>query len=301
LIARGYLDPEAFADAAREATALADRLADVELRSWAWGARDFAAYARGDYDEGLAWTRRRLEVVAEMTDPDHIAWIYENWGMASVISGRFDEARRAVRAHDEVTVTLTPHHRLHTAALLVRIATRQGRWNDVQALKPRAEQAVAANIATPCVHNVSVLLDCAIAHTYLGDDEEARRLERSADDLGMQGYMIMLEPSRIALALARGELREVKDRLGAWEPRGLVDVPGLIARLNALVALDRRAEIEEEAPALVKPRTYLEPFALRALGFARSDAGLVDQAIERFEAMGLDWHAAETRKHSVAA
>jgi hypothetical protein len=46
----------------------------------------------------------------------------------------------------------------------------------------------------------------------------------------------------------------------------------------------------------LKPKTYLEPFALRALGFARKDDGLIAQAIQRFEAMGLDWHAAETRK-----
>ena len=38
------------------------------------------------------------------------------------------------------------------------------------------------------------------------------------------------------------------------------------------------------------------PFALRALGFARGDERLIEQATERFEAMGLDWHAAETRK-----
>jgi hypothetical protein len=50
------------------------------------------------------------------------------------------------------------------------------------------------------------------------------------------------------------------------------------------------------APAILRPETYLEPFALRALGFARADHGLIEQAVERFEAMGLDWHAAETRK-----
>jgi hypothetical protein len=65
--------------------------------------------------------------------------------------------------------------------------------------------------------------------------------------------------------------------------------------MNALVALDRRAEIEEEAPAMLKAKTYLEPFALRALGYARGDDGLVTQAVERFEAMGLDWYADETR------
>jgi hypothetical protein len=46
----------------------------------------------------------------------------------------------------------------------------------------------------------------------------------------------------------------------------------------------------------LKPKSYLEPFALRALGFARHDDGLISQAIQRFEAMGLDWHAAETKK-----
>jgi hypothetical protein len=58
---------------------------------------------------------------------------------------------------------------------------------------------------------------------------------------------------------------------------------------------------DEEAPAFLKPKTLLEPFALRALGFARADDGLLEQAIERFEAIGLEWHAAQTRKLLVPA
>jgi hypothetical protein len=100
----------------------------------------------------------------------------------------------------------------------------------------------------------------------------------------------------LEIAIARGELAEVERMLREWSPGGFDDVDGLIARLNALVALGRHTEIEEEAPAMLKPRTYLEPFALRALGFARNDIGLMEQAINRFEAMGLEWHAAETRK-----
>ena len=60
-------------------------------------------------------------------------------------------------------------------------------------------------------------------------------------------------------------------------------------------------EIEQVAPAILRPETYLEPFALRALGFARADDGLIEQAVERFEEMGLGWHAAETRKLLVQA
>lgn len=100
---------------------------------------------------------------------------------------------------------------------------------------------------------------------------------------------------------ARGDLAQVERKLSEWTPFGFRDVWGLVARLNALVALERRAEIEAEAPRLAKPGTYLEPFALRALAYAREDENLVACAIERFEAMDLGWHAEQTRALLVSA
>jgi tetratricopeptide (TPR) repeat protein len=296
LIAHAYTDPALFGEAAREATELAERLGDNELRSWAWAASSAAAQARGDYDEGFAWSRRRFALMPQLSDPDHIALIYWSGNYACLMTGRLGEARRTSEAHDEVTRNLTPHHRLHAAALLIDVEVAVGRWERVRDLTSRAEAAVAANIATPCASSVWSLLGCALASVRLGDEQEARRLERSAEDLGMEGYSSDFDPLRVEIAIARGELAEVERKLGEWRPEGFRDFVGLVARLNALVALDRRAEIEEEAPAILKTKTYLEPFALRALGFAREDEGLIEQAIERFEAMGLDWHAAETRK-----
>jgi tetratricopeptide (TPR) repeat protein len=301
LIARSYSDRERFGEAAREARELAECLGDNELRSWAWEASAWVAYSRGDYEEGFAWSRRRCDLVPQLTDPDHIAQIYFYGRIASVLTGRFDEARRDVEALDEVTKRLTPHHRLHAAAALIDVELAAGRWERVRDLTARAEAAVAANIATPCALNVCSLLGCALASIRLGNEQEARRLERSADDLGMEGYGAYFEPWRIEILLARGELAEVERKLDEWSPGGFGDVDGLVVRLNALVALGRRAEIEQEAPALLGPGTYLEPFALRALGFARHDDLLIEQAIDRFEAMGLDWHAAETSKLLVPA
>jgi hypothetical protein len=63
-----------------------------------------------------------------------------------------------------------------------------------------------------------------------------------------------------------------------------------VARLDALAALHRRDELEEEAAPFLQP---VEPFAL---GIVRVDGALIEQATARFEAMGLDWHAAETRR-----
>jgi tetratricopeptide (TPR) repeat protein len=294
LIARTNFDPERFGAAAQEASELADRLGDIELRSWAWDARSTAAYARGDYDEAFAWTRRRFDIVPELTDPDHIALIYFFGLNACLATGRFEEARQVSKAHDEVTSSLTPHHRLHAVAALIIVEQAAGYWEAIRDLTSRAEPAVAANIATPCALSVWSLLACALADVQLGNEQEARRLERSAEDLGMEGYSYTFDPMHIEIAIARGELAEVGRKLSDWSPGGFDDIDGLIARLNALVALDRRAEIEEEAPAFAKPKTYLEPFALRALGYARGDNSLIRQAKERFEAMGLDWHAAET-------
>jgi hypothetical protein len=232
--------------------------------------------------------------VPSLTDPDHIALIYLFGLNACLATGRLDEARRISELQDKVTATLTPHHRLHAVAALISVEHAAGSWQVVRDLAKRAELAVAANIATPCALNVWSLLACALANIRLGNDQEARRLERIAEDLGMEGYGYSFDPMYIEIAVARGEPAAIERKLNEWSPGGFEDFDGLIARLNALVALGRRAEIEEEAPAILKPKSYLEPFALRALGFARGDDALIEQAISRFEAMGLEWHAAET-------
>ena len=72
-------------------------------------------------------------------------------------------------------------------------------------------------------------------------------------------------------------------------------------RLDALGALGDRQRVEEEATPLLRPGTYLEPFALRALGVVRADWNLVERAAVQLESMGLPWHAAQTRQVIPAA
>src|SRR5687768_15405131 len=108
----------------------------------------------------------------------------------------------------------------------------------------------------------------------------------------MEGYRMWFEPPRIRLALARNELAGL-ERLVAQEP---MELEPAAAFLDALVAIGDRERIETEALKRLKPRTYAEPFALRALGVARGDGELLQEAAARFQAMGLDWHVAQTRK-----
>jgi hypothetical protein len=70
----------------------------------------------------------------------------------------------------------------------------------------------------------------------------------------------------------------------------------MAAHLDGLAVLSEHERVEEEATAALKPGTYLQPFALRALGVVRKDERLIEQAMNQFESFGLTWHAAQTRR-----
>jgi len=63
--------------AAREASELAERFGDLDLQSHAWGARGTVAFAESDFASALTWSQRRLDVKDRISDPDHVADIYE--------------------------------------------------------------------------------------------------------------------------------------------------------------------------------------------------------------------------------
>src|SRR5207237_4851864 len=109
------------------------------------------------------------------------------------------------------------------------------------------------------------------------------------------------EESPIWLALHRGDLDAVERLLGELERPGKSllrsrKLAPVAARLDALAALGRRDTLERDAPSLLRPATYLEPYALRALALVREDAALLERAADSFDAMSLTWHAARTRR-----
>jgi class 3 adenylate cyclase len=297
LIARCYSDYDKSLELVSEASDIAERLGDPVIRSYGYDVRGLRSLAAGDYEEASEWHRRRLALVGEISDPDHQADIYANAIAPAVARGDLDEARRHTASHEEVTRRLSPHHRLHGVSGLLELEELRGNWEDAARLQERVEDAVAANVATPCVRNQRSLLVCALARAHLGDEAEARRLEYEADAHGMTGYGTVLDTPRLQLALRRAELGTVESLLA--EP-GLrrtnwFYLSALATYLDGLAALRERARVEVEANRLMQPGTYLEPFALRALGIVREDASLVERAAGGFARLGLDWHAARTR------
>ena len=158
------------------------------------------AFAAGDYDEAPDWQRRRVALVGEIDDPDHQADIYADAIAPAVARGRFDEARRfagRTRRSRAAVTSPSPARRLGQPG--ARGAPR--RLGGCERTAAARGDAVAANIATPCVRNQRSLLVCALARAHLGDEEEARDSNSEAGGPRMAGYGTVLDTPRLQLAL----------------------------------------------------------------------------------------------------
>jgi hypothetical protein len=283
-------------ETAQEASALAERLGDVELRARAFEASAWAAFADGDFAESLTWVERSLEFVDEIADPDTLADMYEFAIPACCGVGRFAEARRLAQVHTDVVAPLTPHHRLHGVAVELEVEELCGNWDHIIALSERTTSAVEENLFTPCIRNARSLLVTALAAAHGDDHAKAATFEKRAREVASEGYDIVLSAPRARLALARGEVdRAVATMPPPDEYRMGWALPNITARLDTLVAARDRESIESEAPRFLRAGTFVEPFALRALGVVREDEELIRQAVARFDEMRLEWHAGQTR------
>lgn len=284
-------------DTSRAALAAADELGDVELRSIGLGTVQWALEAGGRFVEACEVAEVRIALFPEIADPDHLAEALMVDAELYANVGRLAEARRMVARLAETVAGLTPHHRVHGLVTRLRLEVAVADWEAVRGLTQRVEDAVEANLTTPCPANVGVLLLAALGMVYRGDDDAATHLIAKAEAIGMVGYGRTHAAKWIRLALAREDREEVRRIVDTVEPPWLTsDAWELWAALfDALAALGERDRIEAQAPEWVRPDAYVAPFAVRALGVARNDRTLLTDAVARFEAMGLEWHARETR------
>ena len=283
---------------AAEASSVAARTADPNLQFSALAVNASVAFREHDYEESMRLFEQAFELDDAVSDPELVADPDLSAVWPAMALGRFDEARRlGVRAHD-LNIGLTSHHQVHAIAVPMEIEELLGDWERIRGMRPEAEAAVEANLETPCVRNPRSYLLCALAEELAGDAAAAGALLERAEELRMEGHGLVLEGPRVRHALIRGDLDAVVRLLGeddlVAKRRTGYHLGRISIRLDALAALRERARIEAEAPAFLKPGTYLEPFALRALGIAREDGVLLERAQARFDTMGLAWHAGQT-------
>src|SRR5262249_58946568 len=132
--------------------------------------------------------QKRLKVKDQISDPDHVADIYELAIPASCATAHFAEARRLAVEHDEIVEPLSQHHRLHGIAVSLEVEEVCGGWDRILELAERAEAAVEENLATPCVRNARSLLLIALAAAHSGDAELSRPFDRPAAEVATHAY-----------------------------------------------------------------------------------------------------------------
>jgi class 3 adenylate cyclase len=270
---------------------------DAELRSFAFGARCHASFEHRQFTESAQWAVARLALAPEIEDPDSVCEVYEDGVPIAVTMIQFEEAERLAALHWDVARLLSPHHQLHSISLRLEIADAVGDWDAILRHEEDAASAIAENLATPCIRNARDLFLCALAHLCAGTESRASELELEAASLSGKGHERELAPVRLRIALVRGDRAAVRDLVRIPFLRTWVWGPALLGTfLDALAALNEGEWVEREAASLDQPGTITQPFALRALGIVRGDDELLAQADERFAALGLEWHRAQTER-----
>ena len=283
---------------AHKALAIAEDLGDDDLRTGALFILAHTAEGEADVDSivaAVAAVEQNVALLPRVSDPDRRANILIAAVTFPVWLGDFTLPLRTIDLLEETTAGLTPHHRMHGAGARVGLAWDMGRWERICELTPHIEAVVESNADTPCVMNQTTLLFCAVAHQIMGRPKESTRLEEKAEAVNLQGYDEPLDAARLDLARSRGDLDRVEALIGRLEPPTVHDSWTRIAILDGWLALGEYEKKEKNAPRWLLPGTDFEPFVIRALGAARRDERLIDNAILRFLEMGLEWHADETR------
>jgi hypothetical protein len=282
-------------EAAALALELAEELGEPGLQSAARDACGVNAFRDGDFERAYALETSRFQLRDQLGDPDQVHDLYLSTIPTANATGRLDEARRLATELTEVVADLTPHHRLHGVANLIELEELKGTWDAILALEDATVAAVEANRDTPCVRNGRSLFVCAIARELAGDRERSAELEALATEFAAEGHGSAIATPRARLAIARGSL-DVLEILAdeAWLRRQTwFALPSAAVRLDVFAIIGSVADIEG---SFAPPGSYVEPFAVRALGVAKGDEALLADADRGFRALGLDWHAEQTTR-----
>jgi hypothetical protein len=285
--------------AARALHAIALVLDDVDLRSNALAALTDVAWSAGDLESARGWLEERLQLVPELSDPDDCHFAQMTAVCAYLALARMPEAARVCEQLEQLVQRITPHHRMHAVNCRLHVETVHGRWNVIRELTPMVEQTVRANATAPCTGNAGALFCCALARLRSGDDgTESDRLETEAGAQMLEGQRSYYDRHWLQVLLARTDLPGLARLVGSFDStRYPTTLIGSICRRRSSTpsAPPRDLEaIERVAPRWLRPGTYAEPFAMRALGVARGDAELLEEASRRFQAIGLRWRVEET-------
>ncbi len=203
------------------------------------------------------------------------------------------------RSNEEVTRGLSPHHRLHGVSASLELEELLGNWEAASRLQPRRGSG-GRRKRRDAVRTKPALSARVRACSRVPRRRRGGQATRARGG-GPRDERLRDRARHAAPATRPSSRRPCSRRVLARRAGGpAVRTGSTSARWRPTWTGSRRSASARgwsaRQPGHVKPETYLEPFALRALGIVREDGSLVERAADRFAALGLDWHAARTRE-----
>ncbi|MFL6205189.1 MAG: LuxR C-terminal-related transcriptional regulator [Acidimicrobiales bacterium] len=273
----------------------------VKLRAitpvgWTWVVTGQAQRAA---DAARALVGAAMRHPAEL--PRAMAWVFHARAMAMLFLGQLDELDRVLA---RLVATPNPEAAPHVLLYRGRVALLRGKV--AQACADLRESI--PGLANPSAERVWALALLAEANAQLGDVPTSERFRREAatgaTDLSTFYRTDVARASAWTwvangeLSRARASLLDAADRCRtAGEPGPELHVLHDALRLGAVAETVERTE---ELAGLVDG-AWARPFAERARGLRDEDGVLLDQAAERFEAIGALRFAAEARAEAAVA
>jgi len=140
LLARANIEPVgASGDVLVEATALAEALDSLELRSFALGAKTQAAFDQRRFREAASWSEQRLALLPGIDDPDHRCEAYESGSPAPL--------RSVGSMRHDVCPTSTPASRSGCRRTIVSTPSRSSSsWRRPSATGPVSQPRPSAHL-----------------------------------------------------------------------------------------------------------------------------------------------------------
>jgi class 3 adenylate cyclase/tetratricopeptide (TPR) repeat protein len=294
-------------DAAREATEIADELADPALRFIAADILTDLQEVIGEYAEALRVMEEALPGVERIQSPARRSSDY-----AAAANRIFDfggDVRRSLelaRRSRELARDLSPHDQMHASFGVIRAAYALGEWDEVEQVLDEhlANHALEANVR--CISIQGGPSYGALAAAHRGQTERAislARRSRSWSELPgpIEGLiadaLVASGATEEGITLARAVLRDAPP----WRR-----VEGTVGALHGLEAADAWDELLDLVPTLRELRRgypFLDALAERALGrslLATGDAmagvAALRRSIAGFDRLPVPFEAALARE-----
>lgn len=293
--------------AAREATAIADELADPTLKFIAADILTDLHTIQGEYADALRVIEDALPAIERIPSPARQSSDYSEaatsiFEFGGDVAGSLELARRS----RELARDLSPHDQMHASFAVIRAAHALGEWDEVEQVLDEhlANHELEATVRCIAIQGGPSLGALVVAHR--GDAERALALARRShfwEELPgpveglVAGALVASGATEEGLRLARNVLREAPpwrwveaavaaldglERSGAWDE--LRDVVPRLARLRGgyplLDALADRAHGR----------------ALVATGDAEEGIAALRRALAAFERLPVPFEAARTRE-----